>query len=91
MKLFRKIHLWLSIPFGIIITLICFSGAMLVFEPEITRYMKSEIYYVASSQGEPLPMEELMETAKASLPDSVSITGVTVSVSYTHLTLPTIA
>lgn len=78
MKLFRKIHLWLSIPFGIIITLICFSGAMLVFEPEITRYMKSEIYYVASSQGEPLPMEELMETAKASLPDSVSITGVTV-------------
>ncbi len=25
-KLFRKIHLWLSVPFGIIITLVCFSG-----------------------------------------------------------------
>lgn len=78
MKIFRKIHLWLSVPFGIIITLICFSGAMLIFEPEITRSIKSDVYYVNSSEGKPLPMEELMETVKASLPDSVSITGVTV-------------
>ena len=78
MKLFRKIHLWLSVPFGIIITLICFSGAMLIFEQEITRCIQSDVYYVSSSEGEPLPMDELMETVKATLPDSVSITGVTV-------------
>ena len=78
MKIFRKIHLWLSVPFGIIITLICFSGAMLIFEPEITRSIKSDVYYVSSSDGEPIPMGELMETVKATLPDSVSITGVTV-------------
>lgn len=78
MKIFRKIHLWLSVPFGIIITLICFSGAMLIFEPEITRSVKSDVYYVSSSDGDPLPMGELMETVKATLPDSVSITGVTV-------------
>lgn len=78
MKYIRKIHLWLSVPFGIIITLTCFSGAMLVFEPEITRALQNEIYYVASSEGEPRPIEELMETVKATLPDSVSITGVTV-------------
>ena len=78
MKIFRKIHLWLSVPFGILITLICFSGAMLIFEPEITRSIKSDVYYVGSSDSEPLPMEELMETVKATLPDSVSITGVTV-------------
>lgn len=78
MKFFRKIHLWLSVPFGIIITLICFSGAMLVFEPEITRCVRSDVYYVKSTEGEPLPIGELMETVKASLPDSVSITGVTV-------------
>ena len=80
MKIFRKIHLWLSVPFGIIITLICFSGAMLIFEPEITRSVKSDVYYVSSSEGEPLPLGELMETVKASLPDSVSIAGVTVTV-----------
>lgn len=78
MKFFRKIHLWLSVPFGIIITLICFSGAMLIFEPEITRAIDNDVYYVKAVKEQPLPMEELMETVKGSLPDSVSITGVTV-------------
>lgn len=78
MKFFRKIHLWLSVPFGLIITLICFSGAMLVFEQEVTRAVRSDVYYVADAQGMTLPMEQLMETVKATLPDSVAITGVTV-------------
>lgn len=78
MKFFRKIHLWLSVPFGIIITLICFSGAMLIFEPEITRSVNSHVYYVAEVKEQPLPMEDLMESVKSTLPDSVSITGVTV-------------
>lgn len=78
MKLFRKLHLWLSVPFGIFITLICFSGGMLIFEQEITRAVKSDIYYVASVSETTIPMDELMETVKATLSDSVSITGVTV-------------
>lgn len=78
MKFFRKVHLWLSVPFGIIVTLVCFSGAMLIFEPEITRAVKSDVYYVSSVGEQPLPMGELMEKVKATLPDSVSITGVTV-------------
>ncbi len=78
MKFFRKIHLWLSVPFGIIITLVCISGAMLVFEPEITRAVKSDVYYVSEIKDSALPMDELMETVKATLPDSVSVTGVTV-------------
>lgn len=77
-RFFRKIHLWLSVPFGIIIALVCFSGAMLIFEPEITRSAQSNVYYTTEIKDNPLPMEELMETVKASLPDSVSITGVTV-------------
>ncbi len=78
MKLFRKIHLWISVPFGIIITLICFSGAMLIFEPEITRAIKHDVYYVAEVKEAPLPMATLMENVKATLPDSVAISGVTV-------------
>lgn len=34
-KFLLKLHLWLSLPFGIIITLICLSGATLVFKNEI--------------------------------------------------------
>lgn len=78
-KLFRKIHLWLSVPFGIIITLVCFSGAMLIFEPEITRAIKSDVYYVSDVKESPLAMGELMEGVKSTLPDSISITGVTIS------------
>jgi len=78
MRFFHKIHLWLSVPFGIIITVICFSGAMLVFEPEITRSLRRDVYYVASVESRPVDLGELMESVKATLPDSVSITGVTV-------------
>ena len=47
-KVFRKIHLWLSVPFGLLITLICFSGAMLVFETEVMELCHRDLYYVAS-------------------------------------------
>lgn len=29
---FRQLHLWLSVPFGLIIVLMCLSGAILLFE-----------------------------------------------------------
>ena len=34
-KFVQRLHLWLSIPLGIIITMICLSGATLVFKSEI--------------------------------------------------------
>ena len=34
-KWIYRIHLWLSIPLGILITVICLSGATLVFKDEI--------------------------------------------------------
>ena len=37
-KFFAKIHLWLSIPFGIIIAIVCLTGAILVFETEILEF-----------------------------------------------------
>ena len=78
MKFFRKIHLWLSVPFGVIITLICFSGAMLIFEHEITRALQHDVYYVTEVKKRPLPMAEIVEAVGRTLPDSVSVTGVTV-------------
>ena len=77
-KALRKIHLWLSVPTGIIITLVCFSGAMLVFEKEITEAIKPELYFVKEANGQPIPMQQLMEKVEETLPDSVSLSGVTV-------------
>ena len=78
-KLFRKIHLWLSVPFGLFITLICFSGAMMVFEKEITELCRPDLYFVQEVKENPLPIGRLMRMVSATLPDSVTVTGVTVS------------
>lgn len=78
-KIFRNIHLWLSVPFGILITLICFSGAALVFEKEVMELCHRELYFVKKVEAAPLPMEQLMTKVAATLPDSVSVTSVNIS------------
>ena len=78
-KIFRKIHLWLSVPFGLIITLVCFSGAMLVFENEVNEWFRRDLYYVKTVKESPLPMDKLLEKVATTLPDSVSVTGVSIS------------
>lgn len=77
-KLLHKLHLWLSIPVGLIITLICFSGAMLVFETEICEAIDSDLYRVKEVKSQPKPLPELLREVEASLPDSVEITGVNI-------------
>lgn len=78
-KIFRKIHLWLSIPFGLIISILCLSGAALVFENEIMEMCRHDFYYVEKVGTTPLPAGELAEKVAATLPDSVTVTGVTIS------------
>ena len=75
-KVFRKIHLWLSVPAGIFIALICFSGAMMVFEKEITELCRHDLYFVQEVKGSTLPEERVVENVTATLPDSVTVTGV---------------
>ena len=82
-KIFLKLHLWLSVPFGVIITLICFSGAMLVFEKEIVSLTHAD-YFEVTPTGSPLSVEEAANAVAATLPDDVQVTGVTVSSDLTR-------
>ncbi len=75
---FRRVHLWLSVPFGLFITLICFSGSMLVFEDEVNEILLSDLYRVDGSDGDAMSLSELMPRVAACLPDSVDVTGVTI-------------
>lgn len=77
-KLFAKIHLWLSIPFGIIIAIVCLTGAILVFETEILEICYPSRYFVKEVKGEPLPPAALLNAAHQQLPDSVKINGLRV-------------
>lgn len=78
-KLFAKIHLWLSIPFGIIIAIVCLTGAILVFETEILEVCYPSRYFVKEAKGEPLTPAALLSSARRQLPDSIQINGIRVS------------
>lgn len=78
-KFFKKAHIWLSIPLGVVIAITCFSGAMLIFEKEITRIVQRDYYYVEEVMGEPLPLDELIAAVEPTLEDGRKITGVTIS------------
>ena len=75
-KVLRKIHLWLSVPSGIFIALICFSGAMMVFEKEITEMCRHDLYFVQEVKDSTLSEQQVTEIVSATLPDSVEVTGV---------------
>lgn len=84
-KIFHWIHLWLSVPFGLIITLICFSGAMLVFENEITAMLRKDLVKVSregaaadGGQATAVPLDRLAESVSGTLDEGVEVTGVTV-------------
>lgn len=75
---FRKFHLWVSVPFGIVITITCFTGALLVFEKEITALCVGDIT-VVTPVGEPLPVSVIADKVDATLPADVDVKGVVVS------------
>lgn len=75
----RKLHLWLALPFGVIITLISLSGAFLSVEPEVTEMVQSHLYKVEDTGRSPLPISSLMESATKSIPEDVTVKSVTVS------------
>ena len=84
-KVFHWIHLWLSVPLGLITTLICFSGAMLVFEDEITSLLHRDICRVQTPVSAPdgggvstVPLGTLAGSVSATLDEGVNVTGVTV-------------
>lgn len=80
---FRKFHLWLSVPFGIVITVTCFTGALLVFEDEITVLCRDDMATVAP-HGEPLKLNVIADRVDATLPADVDVKGIVVSGSPTE-------
>ncbi|MCD8194495.1 MAG: PepSY domain-containing protein [Tannerellaceae bacterium] len=76
-KIFSKLHLWLSIPFGIFISVLCLTGGLLVFETEIQQVTTPSRFYVKEIKEAPIPLEQLIPMVQQQLPDTVSISGVT--------------
>ena len=74
-RILRQIHLWLSIPLGLIITVMCLSGAILIFERDFGHIGQAEIKYEG---GLPLPLDSLLTAADRYLAGKNKITGITI-------------
>ncbi len=76
-KIFKEIHLWLSIPFGVLITVMCLTGATLIYEDEILEIVNPHLYKVEYNQGDvKLSPSQIMAKVKTQIPDSIKIRSV---------------
>lgn len=70
----HKIHLWLSIPFGVIAFIIFISGAILLFEKDFGHIGQAR---VACNGRVPLAMDSILVSVENYLSGKNQITGVT--------------
>lgn len=77
-KFFKKLHLWLSLPVGLIITMICITGAILSFETEILESYYPDRYFVKEIKETRIPLDQLIPIVNAQLKDN-SVSGIKVS------------
>lgn len=68
MKLIYKIHAWSGLISGIFLVIICFSGAVAVFRPEIERAVDWKSSLCFSPSGEAHDVEQILATAQAAFP-----------------------
>lgn len=64
-KLSARLHLWLGLPIGLVIVLMCLSGFILVWEDDVRGLIHPERYRLVSTQSraevDPLPLDTLLQ------------------------------
>lgn len=73
-KLSKILHQILSIVVGIFISIICFSGAMLIFENELTEWQNPHLYNVTPLESGARPLTSLLPEILATQPQGAEIT-----------------
>jgi uncharacterized iron-regulated membrane protein len=71
---FRNIHLYLGLAAGLVIAIVCFTGAMLEFEKEAQSFIYAERFNVAVGPKR-VPVEDLLGALKKLVP-SARVTSV---------------
>lgn len=64
---FRRIHLYLGLTAGLVITISCLTGALLVFEKELTEAFHHDRYYVQPA-GERLSLDKVAALVQQAVP-----------------------
>lgn len=77
-KFFKLFHKWLAIPVGLIISVTCLTGAILVFQDEILELSNPSHYFVEKVKEEKIPLHELIPIVNKQL-DSTVVASVKIS------------
>ncbi len=64
-----QIHLWAAVAIGFYLLVMGLTGAALVFEEEIEKTLRPELYHVCSSDAQPASVEDLLRAARQRYPD----------------------
>ena len=67
-KLARRVHLWLGLSVGIVFVMLCLSGAVLVYYPQIDTWLHPEL---ASSVQQPADYNAALSTLRTQYPDKL--------------------
>jgi uncharacterized iron-regulated membrane protein len=71
-----KVHLYLGLTAGLVVTVVCLTGAILAFEPDIIKFGAPERFHVEGS-GAPAPVRQVLDSLMTRLPEA-KLSGITV-------------
>lgn len=74
--LFLKLHLYLGLATGLVLVVVCLTGALLAFEEELEVWLHPERHWVVPREAR-LPLDALVQRVQAQLPE-VELSSVTV-------------
>lgn len=64
----KKIHIWLSLPSGIFITIMCLTGAIMVFQQELLEIFNRDRYFVKQAEiGTRLTLDSVVRLVNSRL------------------------
>lgn len=72
-QFFHKVHLWISIPLGLIFFISCLTGALLVFEQDIQQLRQASLYHVTPAATPSLQPAQLAERIQMQMPDTLKL------------------
>ena len=72
-QFFHKVHLWISIPLGLIFFISCLTGALLVFEQDIQQLRQASLYRVTPAATPSLQPAQLAERIQIQMPDTLKL------------------
>ena len=77
-KILSKIHLYLSLPVGLIISIICLTGSAMVFDKELHQLFNQKLYHIKKAERGALPLNVLIEKNKKHLEEGETVGNIQV-------------